>query len=467
MDDIFVPVTEIGSLDFNQRLVDLNEHFKVEYGADPEFFVKVPGRVNLIGEHIDYCGYPVLPMAIEQSIFLAVGRSGDDLVHLRNLESKYENFKCNVNTFKIDLPTCGGPAWYSYFLCGVKGIFDFVGGDVRRHGFFVSVSGNIPPASGLSSSSALVSAATLATAFIHGLKLPSQKLASIAAVCERYIGTQGGGMDQAIAFLAQPGCAQLIHFDPLKAEPIRLPMHSIFVVANSLAEMNKAATSDFNERVVECRISCHLLAKKLGVEGWRQLSRLRELQNNLGCDLNELESLASQNINKDVYTRHEVLTELEITDQELSKNFLTPNTQAMQLFKLRQRTMHVIQESKRVWKFRTEAESDNSSLERLSELMRQSHTSLRNLYECSHPCLDKLVEISQNLNIGARLTGAGWGGSIVALCDSLDSCNKYIQVLKEKYYKDLPQAKGRNLDNVVFATYPCGGAEVFYHKQTN
>lgn len=82
------------------------------------------------------------------------------------------------------------------------------------------------------------------------------KLADIAAACERYIGTQGGGMDQAIAFLAEEGCAQFIEWNPLRATPIKLPNGAVFVIANSLSEANKAANSDFNQRVVECRLGC-------------------------------------------------------------------------------------------------------------------------------------------------------------------------------------------------------------------
>lgn len=113
------------------------------------------------------------------------------------------------------------------------------------------------------------------------LSLNKQLLAEISAKCERYIGTQGGGMDQAIAFLAQEGflsqifnlvhlmeklsnfkgCAQFIDWNPLTATPITLPENAVFVIANSLAEANKAATSDYNQRVVECRLGCRSVEK--------------------------------------------------------------------------------------------------------------------------------------------------------------------------------------------------------------
>lgn len=450
----------------DERLRELHAFFVQQYEVEPKFFVKVPGRVNIIGEHVDYCGYPVLPMATRQCILLAVAPATDDYLYLKNVNSeKYENFKCEINAFDIQIPTSGGPRWYNYFLCGVRGVQDHLGNNIPTPGMFVAVSGNIPPASGLSSSSALVSAAVLASAHIQGLPLSAQLLATIAAQCELYIGTQGGGMDQAIAFLAKQGCAQFIQFHPkLSAQPVKLPNNAIFVVANSLAEMNKAATSDFNERVVECRIACRWLAKRMHLNNWRDIIRFATLQTTLECTLEDLEEIAIRELSKAFYTREDILEEFGMNDEEFSKTILTANTQHMQRFKLRQRTLHVLQESLRVSKFRALSESEDCKLESLSELLMQSHESLRSLYECSHPNLDRLVEESKRFGIKARLTGAGWGGCIVGLCDSVDSCNAYIKELKEKYYKDLPQAKGRNFDELIFATSPQGGAEILTNK---
>jgi len=84
--------------------------------------------------------------------------------------------------------------------------------------------------------------------------------------------------------------------------------------------------------------------------------------------------------------------------------------------------------------------------------MSQSHHSLKTLYECSHKNLDELVNISQEFGVGARLTGAGWGGCIVALADSISTCDRYINVLKKSYYDEIPHSKNLDLENVVFAT---------------
>ncbi|XP_005186927.1 N-acetylgalactosamine kinase [Musca domestica] len=484
--DIYVSTTEIlENHGIYRRLHELQTFYRNEYGSEPKVYVRVPGRVNLIGEHVDYCGYPVLPMAIDQCILLAVGYTeANTQLELRNMEKeKYEDFSTDLSKLQIIHKASSPPPWYNYYLCGVKGILETLTDNEIRYGMTVAISGNIPPASGVSSSSALVSSAVLATGYVHHATLNRKTLASISAACERYIGTQGGGMDQAIAYLAKEGCAQFIEFYPsLNATPLRLPEGACFVVANSLAEMNKAATSDFNERVVECRLGCRLIALNKNFNNWKDMQVFAKLQAALACDLAQLERYALEFVSQDIYKRSELCEVFGVTNEEFERDFLTENTRNMQQFKLKQRTLHVIQESLRVLEFHEICEkyssnslhsngmhvngngdmSFESTVSRLSQLMRQSHESLKTLYECSHPNLDKLVEISHQLGIGARLTGAGWGGCIVALCDSVESSNSYIEALKDKYYSKLSTEKLQfdNFDNVVFATCPRNGAEL-------
>lgn len=95
--------------------------------------------------------------------------------------------------------------------------------------------------------------------------------------------------------------------------------------------------------------------------------------------------------------------------------------------------------------------------------MRQSHESLQFEYECSHERLDQLVSISDSLGIGARLTGAGWGGSIVAACSSIEQSQQYIDELKKNYYHKLPNCENVDLSSVVFATSPQSGAVIYLY----
>ncbi|XP_030372530.1 N-acetylgalactosamine kinase [Scaptodrosophila lebanonensis] len=456
------------------RLQELGTFYKKQFGEEPEFYVRVPGRVNIIGEHVDYCGYPVLPMAIDQSIILAIGRTPkDSKLQLRNLdEGKFSDFSCDLKSVNIVLPKTGGPAWYNYYLCGVKGIQEALGGKWRPLGMKVALSGNVPPASGLSSSSALVSAAVLATAHVQNMPLDRKELASISASCECYIGTQSGGMDQAIAYLGKAGCAQHIEFHPkLKGTPIVLPVGKCFVVANSLAEKNKAASSDYNERVVECRLATRWLAKHKKLPNWRQVIRFIDLEDACDLDNASYEKLVEQVLIKPVYTRADICKELGITEQELETQFLTPNTQHMQEFKLRQRAAHVIQETGRVTKFRDICEklagrANEQDTLKLGQLMRESHHSLRELYECSHPDVERLIDISAKCGVSARITGAGWGGCIVAMCDSIDAAAEYINVLKREYFAHLPthileRYQANDFNDAVFATFPGNGAELY------
>lgn len=257
---------------------------------------------------------------------------------------------CRINT-----PICSNRDWYNYYLCGIKGIFEAMDPQqIKAAGMQIALNGDIPPASGISSSSALVSAAVLATAYIQNLPLECKTLANISAKCERYIGTQGGGMDQAIAYLAKKGSAQFIEFYPdLKATMIEMPENATFVVANSLAQVNKAISSSFNERTVECRLSCNLIAHQYFKDmdnnhinyspKCNSIARFKELQEILGCDLKYMEELIMKFIPNEYYTRSELCQLLQITDEIFQTNYLTANTIHMQIFKLKARALHVIQ----------------------------------------------------------------------------------------------------------------------------
>lgn len=368
----------------------------------------------------------------------------------------------NISIYRIKTGD-GPPEWYKYFLCGVRGVLDELmpteEGESQLRGMSVMVSGNIPPASGLSSSSALVSAAVLATAHANALMLDRQQLASVSARCERHIGTCGGGMDQAIAFLAEKGKAQFIEWSPLRATPVQLPSEAVFVIANSLTEANKAATSDFNQRVVECHLGCRLMAKRLlKSTAWRDYVKYSTLQQELECTLEGMESLARKCLKQEVYSRSDMIEEFELDDDHQLTELLTPNTKSSEEFRLLPRALHVFQEASRVDAFRKAAELGD--LTQMCLLMRQSHSSLASQYQCSHANLDKLTTIAGQVGkVGARLTGAGWGGCIVVLCNSIEQCHTLTEQLKVNYYDKLSNGPP-SLDNTVFITDPQAGAVI-------
>ncbi|XP_043350553.1 N-acetylgalactosamine kinase isoform X5 [Dermochelys coriacea] len=396
------------------RLLKLKKMFISKFGSAPKFYARAPGRVNLIGEHIDYCGYAVLPMAIEHDILIAVEPVKTQIVELANTNPLYLDFSTSVNNIHINKTK---PVWHNYFLCGLKGI--------------------------------------------------QVELAEICTKSERYIGTEGGGMDQSISFLAEEGTAKLIEFSPLRATDVRLPSGAAFVIANSCVEMNKAATSHYNIRVMECRLAAKLLSKSKDLE-WKKMLKLQEVQAKLGVSLKEMLTIVEEVFHLEPYSVEEICTCLGISLEELRTQILSQNTQDVTTFKLYQRAKHVYSEAGRVLEFKKICnEAPASAIQLLGELMNQSHISCRDMYECSCPELDQLVDICLSWNhgimqfgaVGSRLTGAGWGGCTVSMVPS-DKLSTFLTNVKEAYYKSNDQRLALE-KNSLFATKPGGGALVF------
>ncbi|KAK3775850.1 hypothetical protein RRG08_041562 [Elysia crispata] len=437
-----------------ERFGLLKEKFQTKFGEDPAFFARSPGRVNLIGEHIDYCGYSVLPMAIEQDILMAISPDDSGKLTFVNIDSQYEEFSGDVMQIRI---TKDVPRWYKYMLCGVLGVKENFCSLVVN-GFKAVVSGTIPPSAGLSSSSALVCCAAMAMLRSNSWPMTKKKLCEVCASCEHYIGTEGGGMDQAISLTASAGKAKHIEFNPLRTTDVQLPQGVEFVVSNSLAEINKAATPYYNIRVVECRIATQILAKSQPNLKWREMKRLGDVQSQLGLSLDAMLEVVNSILHKEPYSKSEVCKILEISPEELAEISLSANTRDVDSFMLYQRAQHVYSEAKRVQAFKSVCESQpGDALAQLGQLMDESHASCRDLYECSHPDLDMLVDIcKKNGAQGSRMTGAGWGGCAVSIIKS-DGVGKLLAGVKDQYYAQSP-SKADKVDAALFASAPAGGA---------
>ncbi|KAM4747942.1 N-acetylgalactosamine kinase [Rhinophrynus dorsalis] len=431
--------------------------FITKYGSAPSFYARAPGRVNLIGEHIDYCGYAVLPMAIEQDILAAVQTNNDQVVWLSNTNPSYLDFSVSVNDIQIDKTK---PLWHNYFLCGLKGIQEHFSLSSAT-GMNCLLDGTIPPSSGLSSSSALVCCAGLVTLKANEMTLSKVQLAETCAKCERYIGTEGGGMDQSISFLAEEGTAKLIEFSPLRATDVKLPAGAVFVIANCCVEMNKAATAHFNIRVMECRLATKILAKSRGLD-WKNLMKLGDLQTKLGINLEHILTVVEEVLHPEPYTREEICESLGISLEELRASILSPNTQDVTTFKLYQRAKHVYSEAARVLAFKKVCdEAPANAVQLLGDLMNQSHESCRDLYECSCLQLDQLVDICLKSGaIGSRLTGAGWGGCTVSMVP-VNKLNDFLSSVRDSYYKT-DDHRSAQVERSLFATKPGSGAMVLF-----
>ncbi|XP_014218869.1 N-acetylgalactosamine kinase [Copidosoma floridanum] len=449
------------------RLDVLASHFRSRFNREPSFFVRVPGRVNLIGEHIDYCGYSVCPMAIEQDILVAVCKSEDDnALQLTNVDDKYQDYRHDAlqEIRDLHLNEDGlGPTWHKYYLCGIKGALEVIPEEKQPRGILAAVWGNVPPNAGLSSSSALVSAALLATVHASQHTMSKEDMATVSARAERYIGTQGGGMDQAIAFLGKTGSAKLIEFNPLRSYDVSLPEGAVFVIAHSLVDHNKAATSDYNTRVLECRLAAQIIAKKMGID-WHQVQKLIDVQELLKKNLEDMSTIVMKELHEEPYDCEEINQILETTPEEL-KSISNVTYDPTRRLKLKQRALHVFQEAERVAAFQTVCQrKDMEELARMSQLgrlMSSSHSSLQNLYECSHPRIDALVTAAIDSGaLGARLTGAGWGGCIIAIVSN-ENVEEFVNRLKKEFYQNDERANSLNLSSYVFQTEPKQGAAIY------
>lgn len=255
----------------------------------------------------------------------------------------------------------------------------------------------------------------------------------------------------------------MIEFNPLTTTDVQLPPGATFVVINSLVEANKAAGIEFNQRVAECRLATKVLAKRLNLHNWSELAKLKEAQTASGKSLAEMIKLVETTLHEHAYTIDELCEILEMSRVDIGDKVLTPNTKHLELFKLYQRAHHVYSEAARVYEYQEICKASGSGspppLEDLGNLMFDSHESCSKSYECSHPKLDELVELARKHGAyGARLTGAGWGGCIVAL---VPEAQKFIDAIKEEYFFSNDKAGADDHDSHIFPSAPCAGAKIY------
>src|SRR5881275_2631436 len=228
--------------------------------ASPVRVARAPGRVNLIGEHIDYCGLPVLPMALRQSVRIAFQPRSDRTARLVNREPRFAPSSFAVSE---SIPPAATGDWTNYARAAVGALAQRF---PHLRGIDALVESDLPIAAGLSSSSALVVAMALALLHANAVTVAPLELMALLARGERYVGTAGGGMDQAIVLGARAGCASRIDFHPLRLTPTAVPADWQFIVAWSLvpAEKSGAARQAYNERTRQCDEARRLVATRLG-----------------------------------------------------------------------------------------------------------------------------------------------------------------------------------------------------------
>jgi galactokinase len=348
------------------------------YRGRPRAGASAPGRVNLIGEHLDYNGGPVLPMAVARRAAVVVGPA-----------KRFEAVSAIdgvVDHFDPAGPMRG--AWTDY-LAGV--IRSLAHRGVLLQGASIAVASSVPQGGGLSSSAALTVAAARALAALADRALPAEVIAEVAWEAEHdEVGVRCGKMDQTIAALATTGKA--LWFHPATGARKQIPFKGgLWVVDTGVR--HRLTDGGLNQRRLECEEA--------------------------------LETLKGQG--------HQIRHLSEIPPALLPSCPLPPH--------LTRRLRHVATETARV------AEAADAlakgDLKTLGKLMTSAHASLRDDYEASCEEADVLVEAATKLGVlGARLTGAGWGGSVIVLADPRTGPRQVIELQQQfaRIYGRVPEA---------------------------
>jgi galactokinase len=367
----------------------ISHEFHSLYGHLPEVVSEAPGRVNLIGEHIDYSEGFVLPFAIANRTHAAISRSSDGLVRISSHQRKNNIFSISIS----DVNPGSKGDWEKYVL----GVIWSLG---VTEGLNILVDGNVPAGAGLSSSAALECAVAVGLNALLGLGLSDKELARATQRAENeYVGMPCGIMDQSVSIMGQAGSALLLDCRDLSTESIP------FSVADAGLELLIIDTQAHHALIdggyAERRASCESAATKLGVNSMRDLTMERLLIDK--GKLSEVEFIRA---------RHAV--------SEISRVLAT-----------------------------VEALKGKDFVE-VGALINQSHNSLRDDYTVSCPELDVAVEAARNAGaLGSRMVGGGFGGSAIALLrvEDLDKARTAVAdafsqhgFKKPRFFTSLPSA---------------------------
>jgi len=340
-----------------------------------------PGRVNLIGEHIDYNGGLVMPCAITQGTWLVVKPNNDGIFRFRSL-----NFDDHADVPMTANYRKNGSFWYNYPV----GVIDqFAKKGRQPGGLDMLFYGNIPIGSGLSSSASIEIVTAFALNDLFGCGFSKLELVKMCKAVENdFIGVSSGIMDQFAVAFGQKDKALLLNCDTLAYEAVDANLGDHVLAIINTNKLRKLAESKYNERVHECKQALAALQQELDIH-------------NL-CD-----------IDTETYQKYRHL----IADEVIEK-----------------RARHVIEENDRV-KLAAKALAAND-FAAFGQLMYASHNSLQYLYEVSGPELDAIVDYCKTDKqvSGARMTGAGFGGCAIALAktEHFDIFSKQLRA----YYKD-------------------------------
>jgi galactokinase len=394
-----------------QQAAQLFEH---RFGRAPVSVAAAPGRVNLIGEHTDYNDGFVLPMAIDRYVAAAVGPRPDRV--LRVFSSEFQQMR-EISLEALERRTTSSPerrsgrgGWFGY-LAGVA--WSMLAAGHRLRGADVAIVSDLPVGAGLSSSAALELAIARALAETSDIPWDPRAFAVIAEQAEaEFAGVARGIVDHLSVAASREDCALLIDCRSLETRDVPLPTEARIVVFDSGVRA-ESASSAYNDRRAACE---------------RVVAALRR--------------------------RHSWVHALRDADDALLAD-VAHDVDPVDL----RRAAHVIAENRRPLELANAFACND--LQRAGRLMMHSHASLRDLYDVSSPQLDTLVELAleQPGCTGARLTGAGFAGCIIALVEA-GSVERVMSSVEIGY------EERQRRQTTAFVCRPSGGASLFSTAST-
>jgi galactokinase len=375
---------------------DLTAKFFSLFESQPSLF-HAPGRVNLIGEHTDYNDGFVLPCAIGFQTWIAIAPRND-----HKLVVQSENFPGKFEFDVRSLPEKPLGNWSDYIL-GVASVLQKAGQPIE--GANLLVNGEVPIGSGLSSSASVEVASALAFLHVNHCSLPMPEIAKICRQAENtFVGARVGIMDQFVSCLGKAGHALLLDCRSLEYKMVPFPNGQRLVICNTMVK-HALAGGEYNTRREECEEAVKLLAGYyVGIQALRDIS-MKQLQ----AHSNDLPT------------------------------------------KIYRRALHIVSENQRVMD--TVEGFLQGNIAEVGRLMRESHRSLRDLFQVSSAELDLMVEAAEGLPgyRGGRMTGGGFGGCTVNLVDASEA-DSFAREIAVRYQ----QKTGIRPD--VYICFPADGA---------
>lgn len=347
-------------------------------GENPRCFF-APGRVNLIGEHIDYNGGHVLPCALNLGTYIAARKRSDKKILLYSMNMEDKIYEFSLDEIKRE------NEWTDYPL-GIVYSFDKHGFKIDK-GFEAIIYGNIPTGSGLSSSASLEVLTAYFLKELFDIKVSMIDIAKISQYSENnFNGCKCGIMDQFASAMGKKNKAIFLDTKNLSYQYADLNLGENIILISNTKKKHKLTDSQYNKRCEECNKALNILKKHINIEN---------------------------------------LCELKEAQFEEIKHYIDDET-------IRKRAKHVVYENARTIKALKFLE--NNDISSFARLMNESHISLRDDYDVTGKELDTLVEEAWKIDgvMGSRMTGAGFGGCTVSIVNK-NIVNKFIEKVGEAY----------------------------------